>query len=68
MEAIRADAPVTVSVPEAARILGIGRNTAYVAARRGDLPTVRIGGRVVVPVYRLLELLAGQSGDEPEAA
>jgi excisionase family DNA binding protein len=54
---MRPTSSFTVSVPEAARILGIGRNTAYVAARRGDLPTVRIGGRIVVPVHRLVELL-----------
>jgi excisionase family DNA binding protein len=58
-----AEQPVTVSVPEAARILGIGRNTAYVAVRRGDLPAVRIGGRIVVPVHRLVGLI---DGDEPE--
>jgi excisionase family DNA binding protein len=59
MEATRTDSSFTVSVPEAARILGIGRNTAYVAARSGALPTVRIGGRIVVPIHRLVELLDG---------
>ena len=59
---------LTVSVPEAARLLGIGRNTAYVAARSGELPTVRIGGRIVVPVHRLAELLDGAERTDPEAA
>lgn len=68
MEANRTASPFTVSVPEAARILGIGRNTAYVAARRGDLPTVRIGGRIVVPTHRLVEMLDGASRKGPEAA
>jgi hypothetical protein len=41
---------VTISVPEAGRRLGIGRNAAYEAARRGDLPTLRFGKRLVVPL------------------
>lgn len=49
-----------LSVAEAAQLLGIGVNTAYVAIRRGELPAVRVGKRIVVPKYRLLELLAGE--------
>lgn len=48
----------TLTVPEAAKILGIGRNSAYEAIRRGDIPSVRIGKRLVIPkcaLYRLLE-------------
>jgi hypothetical protein len=44
----------TVSVPEAGRRwLGIGRNAAYEAARRGDIPTIRIGRLLRVPVVAL---------------
>lgn len=50
----------TVTVPEAARRLGIGRSTAFAAAKRGDLPSIRIGGRVVVPIAALDRLLAGE--------
>jgi hypothetical protein len=38
-------------------MLGIGRNAAYAAASSGQLPVVRIGGKLRVPTYRLLELL-----------
>jgi len=48
---------VTVSVEEAARLLGLGRSAAYEAARRGDLPTRRLGRRLLVPVPALLEWL-----------
>ena len=51
---------LTVSVPEAARLLGIGKTLAYQAARRGDLPVIRIGRRVVVNRARLLALIDGQ--------
>ncbi len=37
------------SVPEAGRLLGLSRNAAYAAAKRGDIPTIRIGRRLVVP-------------------
>jgi len=49
--------PAAVSVPEAARYLGISRESAYRAARSGELPAVRIGGRIVVPLDRLRALL-----------
>jgi hypothetical protein len=49
-----ADNPKTVSVPEAGRHwLGIGRNASYEAARRGDIPTIRIGRLLRVPVVAL---------------
>lgn len=48
---------VTLTVEEAAGLLGLGRSAAYDAARRGQLPTRRLGRRVVVPVPALLEWL-----------
>ena len=42
---------------DAAGVLGISRNTAYALARSGDLPTIRLGSRVVVPVPALLAML-----------
>jgi excisionase family DNA binding protein len=50
-------AQATISVDQAARILGLGRTAAYEAARRGEFPTRRLGRRVVVPVPALLEWL-----------
>ena len=47
----------TLTVEEAAELLGVGRSSAYEAARRGDLPAVRLGRRLVVPVPALLRLL-----------
>ena len=43
----------TVTVPEAGRWLGIGRNASYEAARRGDIPNIRIGRLLRVPVVAL---------------
>jgi excisionase family DNA binding protein len=52
----------TISVPEAGRALGISRNAAYEAARRGEIPTIKFGKRLVVPLARFDRLLAGDKG------
>ena len=48
---------LTLSVEEAAMALGVSRGTAYEAVRSGQLPTVRLGRRLLVPVEGLLALL-----------
>ena len=52
----------TMSVPDAGRIyLGLGRNASYAAADRGDMPTIRVGGRrrvVIAAMERRLESVA----------
>ncbi|MBS0244625.1 MAG: helix-turn-helix domain-containing protein [Proteobacteria bacterium] len=52
-----ADIPRCITVIEAAKALGIGRNSAYAAAARGEIPTIRIGGRLVVPLEAFRERL-----------
>lgn len=47
------DRRLAVSVAEAASLLGISRSFAYELARRGELPAVRLGRRLVVPVIGL---------------
>jgi excisionase family DNA binding protein len=47
-------------VKEAAAILGVGRNTAYEAIKRNEIPSVRIGRRLVVPRGALEQLLAAR--------
>ena len=59
---------LTMSVPEAGRRLGIGRNTAYEAARQGQLPVIRIGRRMMVPVAAFEAMLAVQSKQQIVAA
>jgi len=48
---------LTLSVEETASLLGLGRSAAYEAARRGELPSRRLGRRVIVPVPALLHWL-----------
>ncbi len=48
----------TLTVEQAAKVLGIGRGTAYEAVRAGELPAIRIGKRLVVPRQAIDRLLA----------
>jgi excisionase family DNA binding protein len=48
----------TYTVDKAAQMLGIGRAAAYRAAHRGEIPSVKIGGRLLVlsaPLHRMLD-------------
>ena len=50
---------VTMTVTEAAQKLGVSRNHAYEAAKRGEIPLVRIGKRMLVPVVAFERMLKG---------
>lgn len=50
---------LTVTVTQAAVMLGISRTSAYERVRRGEIPTVRLGRRLLVPKARLLAMLEG---------
>jgi excisionase family DNA binding protein len=56
---------LTMSVTEAAVLLGVSRNSAFEAARRGELPVIRIGRRLLVPRAALERLL--QQASSPAA-
>lgn len=61
----------TVDVVLAGRVLGVGRNTAYKAARDGSLPTFKIAGQIRVPTAKLREMLGlpkASSTDTPGEA
>jgi hypothetical protein len=57
------DKPLTISVPEAGkRYYNLSRNGAYAAAERGEIPTIRIGRLLRVPV-RALEKMLDRAGE-----
>jgi excisionase family DNA binding protein len=57
---------MVVTVPEAARLLGISRTHAYELVTRGELAHVRLGRRIVVPKHAI-ESLLGLSPELPSA-
>jgi hypothetical protein len=53
-----AELPATISVPDAGRrYFGMSRNASYDAAARGEIPTVRIGRLLRVPVRAMEAIL-----------
>lgn len=48
---------LTITVEEAAKRLGISRGLAYTLARRGEIPAVRLGRRLVVPAGAIERIL-----------
>ena len=49
--------PLAIAVEEAAHLLGISRSLAYELCARGELPTIRLGRRLVVPKRALVEMI-----------
>jgi excisionase family DNA binding protein len=48
---------LTLTVAEAGQVLGVSRSYAYELVRQGQLPCMRLGRRIVVPVRALEALL-----------
>ncbi|GLH97126.1 helix-turn-helix domain-containing protein [Phytohabitans aurantiacus] len=53
------DLPALLTVPRAAKILGLSRASAYRYAAAGELPVKRFGGRVYVITAKIRSLLDG---------
>ena len=53
------DTHPTVSVSEAAQILSVSRGQVYAMANSGELQTLRIGTRIVIPTDQLRSLIFG---------
>jgi hypothetical protein len=65
---IRRKTPLTISVPEAGELyFGLSKNGSYEAAARGDIPVVKIGKLLRVPV-RLMEKMLDRASSKLTAA
>lgn len=49
--------PVTVTIPDAAKAIGIGTTKLYELINAGQLRTVRLGRRVLVPTESIRKLV-----------
>lgn len=52
-----ANEKLTLTVTEMARLLGIGRGPAYEAVRKGTIPSVKIGKRLLISKQALMRIL-----------
>jgi excisionase family DNA binding protein len=50
--------PLALSVKEAAKILGVSRNSAYTAVHTGQIPSIRFGSRILIPRVALEKMVS----------
>jgi hypothetical protein len=53
--------PLTTTIPKAGAMADLSRNASYGAAARGEMPTIRFGRRLRVPVKAWLKILNGEA-------
>jgi excisionase family DNA binding protein len=53
--------PIGVSIPQAAKMLGVSKKTFYPLIKEGKIRTVKIGRRVLVSVQSLHEFVDGKT-------
>jgi len=56
--------PVVLTVEETRKLLRLSRGATYEAVRRGQLPNIRIGRRILIPVSALEKFLRRADKDE----
>jgi len=62
---LRKETPLLLPVPEAARLLGVGATFAWELVHNGQLPSVRLGRRVLVPRAALEQLASSANWPQP---
>ena len=56
--------PFGLSVPQAGALVGLGRNASYEAAARGEIPTLKIGGLLIVPKLAWFRKIGAEEAKE----
>jgi len=57
---LRQDLPLALSVKEASRLVGVSPGRLYEGVRRGEIPSLRIGSRILIPTHKLVEMLGAE--------
>ena len=50
--------PITVRIPEACRITGIGRSKLYELIQSGEIRAIKVGRMTLIPIQNLRDFLA----------
>ena len=58
------DTEYVLTIEAAGKRLGLSRPSAYLAAKRGQIPVIKIGRRLLVPVAALEKMLANAGSGE----
>jgi excisionase family DNA binding protein len=62
---IAREGPTVLTVDEVAEILRIGRISAYQAVERGEIPSVRVGRRILVPRVAFERMFSASATPQP---
>lgn len=57
---LRENPVATIPPLDLVPLLGLSKNTIYDAISRGDIPSIRVGRRILIPVPRLLAMIDGE--------
>ena len=60
------DDPLVLTVFQTSKLLGLSRGATYEAVRTGQIPSVRIGRRILIPRQLLLDAITQQGQTERE--
>lgn len=55
--------PLTIPIPEACRLIGIGRSKFYELVASGEIPAVRLGRRTLIPLDALRAFIEAKAKD-----
>ena len=47
-----------LTVEQAGKRLGICRNSAYEAVKKGEIPSIKVGGKIIIPVVAFERMLS----------
>ena len=61
------DEKLVLSVEEARKMLGLSRGLTYEAIRNGEIPSIRIGHRILIPKVALERMLGVSGNAVPES-
>jgi len=60
------EAKAVLTVSEVAKMLGLSRNSTYEGVKRGEIPHIQVGKRLLIPKVALDNLLSGAEGARSE--
>jgi excisionase family DNA binding protein len=59
---------LAVAIPEAARLLSLSEFTVRAYIRRGVLPSIRLGRRILIPVRDLMAVIRTRTSQQPSGS
>ena len=61
------EAPLVYKAVQVSELLGLGLNQVYEGIKRGEIPSCRVGRRILVPRKRLLDMINGESSSRTDS-